>query len=119
MKKNPIIPFALIAVLGIIAMIIISAVGVNEQDKIANGGGETEEAADPQTLIQNCTGCHGGNLEGATGPNLQNIGDTYSVEEIQEIIVNGREDKGMPGGLVSNEEAAVLAEWLAEGQGGE
>ncbi|MGN8645505.1 cytochrome c550 [Gracilibacillus sp. HCP3S3_G5_1] len=116
MKKNPIIPFALIAVLGILAMIILSVVGLNEQERIATGGeeGETTEA-DPEALIQSCIGCHGGDLEGGSGPALNDVHERLDVAEIEDIIINGT-DGGMPGGLVSNEEAAVLAEWLSEGQ---
>ncbi|KAB8128607.1 cytochrome c [Gracilibacillus oryzae] len=117
MKKNPVIPFALIAVLGILAMIVLSVAGLDQQEKIANGGGETVEA-DPEALAQNCIGCHGGDLEGASGPSLQNIGDKYSVEEVQDIIVNGIEGTAMPAGLVSTEEAAILAEWLVTGETG-
>ncbi len=118
MKKNPIIPFALIAVLGILAMIILSVVGLNEQERIATGGdgeGETTEA-DPEALIQSCIGCHGGDLEGGSGPSLNDVHERLSVEEIESMIINGSENGNMPGGLVTNEEAAVLAEWLAEGQ---
>ncbi|GAB2573189.1 cytochrome c550 [Gracilibacillus alcaliphilus] len=115
MKKNPIIPFALIAVLGILTMIIVSAVGVNQQEKIANGGenGETAEAQDPETLIQSCIGCHGGDLEGGSGPALQDVSSRLDQDQITDIIINGT-DGGMPGGLVTNEEAEVLAEWLVE-----
>ncbi len=118
MKKNPIIPFALIAVLGILAMIILSVVGLNEQERIATGGdgeGETTEA-DPEALIQSCIGCHGGDLEGGSGPSLNDVHERLSVDEIESMIINGSENGNMPGGLVTNEEAAVLAEWLAEGQ---
>ena len=45
MRKNPVIPFAIIAVLGIVAMIIISAAGINQREAIENeeegGGGKT------------------------------------------------------------------------------
>ncbi|WP_208585932.1 cytochrome c550 [Gracilibacillus suaedae] len=118
MKKNPIIPFALIAVLGILAMIILSVFGLNEQERIATGGdgeGETTEA-DPEALIQSCIGCHGGDLEGGSGPSLNDVHERLSVEEIESMIINGSENGNMPGGLVTNEEAAVLAEWLSEGQ---
>ncbi|GAE91173.1 cytochrome c551 [Gracilibacillus boraciitolerans JCM 21714] len=118
MKKNPIIPFALIAVLGILAMIIFSVIGLNEQDKIASDGEESSEEStireDPEAIVQSCIGCHGGDLEGATGPSLQNIGSKYNQEEIYEIIVNGIEGTGMPSGVVPNEEAEILSKWLAE-----
>ncbi|MDX8045962.1 cytochrome c [Gracilibacillus sp. S3-1-1] len=116
MKKNPLIPFALIAILGILAVIILSVVGMNEkQDRMATGDeGETTEA-DPEALIQSCIGCHGGDLEGASGPSLNDVDERLDMTEIENIIINGT-DGGMPGGLVNNEEAEVLAEWLSEGQ---
>ncbi len=119
MKKNPIIPFALIAVLGILAMIIFSVIGLNEQDKIANpdeGGGEELTIEDAEAISQSCIGCHGGDLEGGSGPSLQDVGSKYSQEEVHDIIMNGIEGTSMPGGLVSNEEAEILAQWLVEEQ---
>ncbi|WP_058307424.1 cytochrome c550 [Gracilibacillus massiliensis] len=118
MKRNPIIPFALIAVLGILAMIIFSVVGLNEQEKIANPdeGGEEVTIEDAEEISQSCIGCHGGDLEGGSGPSLQDVGSKYSQEEVYDIIVNGIEGTSMPGGVVTNEEAEVLAEWLVEGQ---
>ncbi|WP_163539609.1 cytochrome c550 [Gracilibacillus sp. YIM 98692] len=118
MKKNPIIPFALIASLGILAMIVLSVVGLNEQDKIAGEGEEENDVVldDPEAIAESCIGCHGGDLEGASGPSLQQVGSKYSQEEIYEIIMNGIEGTNMPGGLVESEEAEVLSEWLAEKQ---
>ena len=68
-----------------------------------------------------CINCHGENLEGgAVGVPLNMIGSNLSVEEITEVITNGR--GAMPGGLVTNEEdIKALAEWLStlkgEGEG--
>ncbi|MCM3569349.1 DUF2628 domain-containing protein [Neobacillus mesonae] len=59
---------------------------------------------------QVCISCHGGNLEGGIGPALTNIGSKYSQDEIKEIILNGRGN--MPGNLVSEDEAGMIAEWL-------
>lgn len=120
MRRNPVIPFAIIAVLGIIAMIVVSTAGLNQQEAIESGeahGGEQEQAetanASPEELFQaKCASCHGGNLEGGVGPNLTQVGSRYSAEEIQEIIVNGK--GAMPAGLYTGEQAQILAEWLAE-----
>ncbi|MCA1021409.1 c-type cytochrome [Halobacillus litoralis] len=120
MRKNPVIPFAIIAVLGIVAMIIVSSAGINQREAIESeeeGGGEqTEEtaSADPEEMYQNkCSSCHGGDLSGGAGPNLQEVGSRYSAEEIQDIIINGKGSQ-MPPGLYTGEQAAQLAEWLAE-----
>lgn len=37
----------------------------------------------------NCLGCHGGDLEGGSGPALTNFGDTLSNEEIHTTIEEG------------------------------
>ncbi|MBH0229899.1 cytochrome c [Halobacillus yeomjeoni] len=120
MRKNPVIPFAIIAVLGIVTMIIVSAAGINQREAIQNeehGGGEKQEetaSASPEEMFQSkCSSCHGGNLEGGAGPNLQKVGSSYSADEIKDIIVNGK-GSAMPAGLYTGEQAAKLAEWLAE-----
>ncbi|MGP4067706.1 cytochrome c550 [Halobacillus sp. B29] len=121
MRRNPVIPFAIIAVLGIVAMIIVSAAGINQREAIQNeeeNGGEQQQEetanANPEEMFQSqCASCHGGNLEGGTGPNLTEVGSRYSAEEIQDIIVNGK-GSAMPAGLYTGEKAAALAEWLAE-----
>lgn len=115
MSRNPLIPFGLIAVVGIVAAIIFSVIGLSEQQNIAEGdeGGETV-SLDPEAIAQSCMGCHGQELAGTEqAPELQNVGSRLSEEEINDIIVNGIEGTAMPGGVVSNEEAQVLAEWLA------
>ncbi|MGV2622125.1 UNVERIFIED_CONTAM: cytochrome c [Halobacillus marinus] len=120
MRRNPVIPFAVIAVLGIIAMIIVSTAGNNQREAIQNeeeGGGEQQEEtvdANPEEMFQSkCSSCHGGDLSGGAGPNLQEVGSRYSAEEIEDIIVNGK-GSAMPPGLYTGEQATQLAEWLAE-----
>lgn len=119
MKRNPVIPFAMIAVIGILTMFIISWVGVGQNEAIKNegenGGEKQEEAsAKPEDIFQNnCATCHGADLSGGNGPNLQTVGSKYSKDEIKEIILNGK-GQAMPAGLIPAEEATVVAEWLAE-----
>ncbi|MEN1970509.1 cytochrome c550 [Lentibacillus sp. N15] len=125
MKKNPVIPYALIAVIGIALVIVISIVGINQRDAIqkAEEGGDTEQSADneeggetsddPEAIFKdNCATCHGDDLSGAMGPNLQEVGGRHSEEEIHDIIMNGKGQ--MPQGLVPEEQADALAKWLAE-----
>ncbi|WP_373892833.1 c-type cytochrome [Virgibacillus natechei] len=138
MKRNPVIPYAVIAVLGIITVLIISLVGVGQREDIQqaeegngeeeqqeesqgeeesgedSGGGETTE--DPSEIFEsNCASCHGSDLSGGAGPELAEVGNRYSADEIQEIIINGT-DGGMPGGLVDDDQAEAIATWLEEGQ---
>ena len=123
MKRNPVIPFALIALIGIVLVIVLSVVGLNQQEAIEKqeeGGGEKqaqEEGAsvdDPNAIFQsNCISCHGADLTGGAGPDLTKVGGRYSKAEIKEIILNGKGDI-MPPGLVPEPKAAALAEWLSK-----
>ncbi len=120
MKTN-IIPFAIIAIVGIFAVVIVSSIGVSQRADIQNAeenGGETEEvteeeASDPEALFANsCASCHGGDLTGGAGPDLTTVGASLSAEEIQDIIENGQGT--MPPGLLQGQEANEVAAWLAE-----
>ncbi|MBM7661575.1 cytochrome c551 [Bacillus mesophilus] len=76
----------------------------------ATGG--TAEVSDGEKLYrQSCANCHGGNLEGSMGPNLQKVGSKYSEEEILSIIVNGQ--GSMPKGVLQGSDAEAVAAWLA------
>ena len=75
-----------------------------------NGGGDTAASAE-QIYKQNCASCHGQDLSGGVGPNLQKVGSKYSKEQIKEIIANGR--GAMPAGIIKGEDADKVAEWLA------
>jgi cytochrome c550 len=116
MNRNPLIPFALIAILGIGAMFLFSFVGLDNADEIARGDEETEEVGEAQTpeelYAANCLSCHGDQLQGGFGPALANIGSQYDVEHIEGVINNGQ--GSMPPALVDPEKAKALAEWLAE-----
>lgn len=125
MSRNPVIPYAIIAALGILAVIIISYLGANqrlaiEEDNNDNGEEATEEveegetAMDAEDIFKNsCANCHGDDLSGeGSNPDLTEVGSRLSAEEIEEIINEGQGD--MPAEMASPEEAEVLAEWLEE-----
>ncbi|MED5077054.1 cytochrome c [Geobacillus stearothermophilus] len=76
----------------------------------SNGGGDTAAAAE-QIFKQNCASCHGQDLSGGVGPNLQKVGSKYSKDQIKDIIANGR--GAMPAGIIKGEDADKVAEWLA------
>ncbi|GGI11114.1 cytochrome c550 [Gottfriedia solisilvae] len=116
MKRNPLIPFALIAALGIAVMLIISLKGAKQADEIANGGKKEEQTASTkpdEIYAQTCVSCHGDQLQGAVGPNLTKVGAKYSEEEIKAILQNGKEG-GMPAGLVSGAQLDAVSKWLSE-----
>ncbi|MGG5251984.1 cytochrome c551 [Neobacillus sp. SM06] len=91
------------------ALVTVLAACGGGTDTSQNGGAQ---AGDPQKIVsQKCSTCHGGNLEGSVGPNLQKIGSKYSKDEILNIIKNGK--GGMPAGVISGKDAEKVAEWLA------
>lgn len=79
----------------------------------SNGGTQDTSAGNPEEIVSNsCISCHGENLQGGAGPALNKIGAKYTQNDIEDIIKNGK--NGMPAGVISNEEAAIVAEWLSQ-----
>lgn len=119
MKRNPVIPYILIMAFGIGLMIILSFKGLGDAKELANekgnGSEKTEVAASkPEDIYkQSCIGCHGEKYQGAVGPALKGVGSKYSKEEIMTIVTKGK-GTGMPSGLVKEEQAAAMADWLAD-----
>ena len=125
--KNAVMPYAIIAILGVAAVIIISVIGLNHQVEVAEGDtteqveqegtaeGETA-GVDAETVYQNnCAMCHGADLSGGGAPELTAVGAKYSADEIKDIIQNGT--GGMPPmPAVQGEELEALATWLSEKQ---
>ena len=126
--KNAAAPYAIIAILGIAAVIIISVIGLNQRADIAEGdepeqveeGGEVAEGetagGDADAVYQsNCAMCHGADLTGGAGPDLTAVGSSLSADEIKDIIQNGQ--GGMPAiPAVQGEELDALSTWLSEKQ---
>ncbi|MFC2948376.1 cytochrome c550 [Virgibacillus sediminis] len=126
--KNPVIPYAIIAVAGILTVIVFSLIGVNQREAIqeehngeqteesegnAEESGEGETTADPAAIFEaNCASCHGADLSGGAGPDLTEVGSRLSQEEIKDIIINGQ--GSMPAGMATEPQAEVLSQWLAE-----
>src|SRR5699024_12594054 len=97
MKKN-ILPFGIIAIVGIFAAIIIFYVGVDQRKDIQqaeeNGGEENGESMDEgeEVLQQNCATWHGDDLSGGNGPDLTKVGSEMSKDDIHDINENGKGD---------------------------
>lgn len=117
MKRN-VLPFGIIAIVGIFAAVIVFYIGVEQRNDIASGGNNndanTEEVTtDPEEIFaSNCASCHGDDLSGGAGPDLTAVGGSLSEDDIKDVITNGQGT--MPGGLVDGEELDILAEWLSE-----
>lgn len=80
----------------------------------AKEGGAPSAAINAETVFkQNCASCHGQNLEGVVGPNLQKIGAQLDEKQIADIIKNGK--GGMPPGILKKQpEIQAVAKWLSE-----
>jgi len=115
MNRNPLIPFALIAVFGIGLMFLLSFVGLGNMEEIAQGEDaapqEDTAAATPEEIFQGkCAACHGADFGGGAGPDLHGVGDKYSPDEIKQILQEGRGI--MQGGMVPAEKLDEMVEWL-------
>ncbi|MCK9909585.1 cytochrome c, partial [Microbacteriaceae bacterium K1510] len=70
--------------------------------------GGTYDAATAETVFKNnCSSCHGQNLEGVVGPNLTKVGSKYTKDQILEILQKGKGQ--MPAGLVKGGDADTIA----------
>ncbi|QNG61188.1 cytochrome c550 [Metabacillus idriensis] len=118
MNRNPLIPFALVAVIGIGLMFFLSIKGLGDMKEMAGEGkeedksGEVANASPEEIYQQSCISCHGENYEGGAGPALKGAGDRLGVDGIKETIKNGRGN--MPPGLVPDEKLDEMAEWVSK-----
>ncbi|MDR6122332.1 cytochrome c [Neobacillus drentensis] len=119
MKRNPVIPFILIMVFGLVLVFVMSFKGLGDMKEVAsekgegNGSEKTEVAASkPEDIYkQTCVACHGDQYQGVVGPTLKGVGGKYSKDQLIEIVTKGKGN--MPAGLVPQEQAAAMADWLA------
>ncbi|MDT9026542.1 c-type cytochrome [Rossellomorea yichunensis] len=63
-----------------------------------------------EIIKDTCISCHGSYLEGGAGPGLVGLSQRMSEENIITILENGNDN--MPAGLVSPDEARLLADFL-------
>lgn len=115
MSKNPVVPYAIIAIVGIALVIVLAYIGVNQREAIRNPEANTkvEDATNPEDIYKSsCASCHGGDLTGVSAPSLTEIGSKYSADEIKNIINNGK--GSMPAGMATAPQAEELAKWLVE-----
>ncbi|NJP37104.1 c-type cytochrome [Alkalicoccus luteus] len=87
-----------------------NANNTNEEAADNNGGDDGEyDLANGEELYQgNCASCHGGELEGGTGPALEG----YSFDEVLSAIQEG--PGSMPADLVEGDDADDVAAWVED-----
>ncbi|MBP1965088.1 c-type cytochrome [Paenibacillus aceris] len=102
----------------LIMIMIVLTLGLtacgNNGNKKQNDAQTTAVNADPQKIYQNfCISCHGNQLQGGEGPNIQKVGERLTEAEIIKRIQKG--GGGMPPFQVAlkEEELKALATWLA------
>ncbi len=91
--------------------LVLAACGGDDKD---SGSSKSEKPEGEKLVMQSCTSCHAGNLQGrGNTPDLNKVGSRLSEEEILDIIENGT-GNGMPPKVLKGEDAKKAAAWLAE-----
>lgn len=101
---------------GFSIVLLLGACGGNEEnieEAVVTGDGQaTSEDGEAVYRAASCFSCHGADLEGASGPNLQEVGARLNEEQIRTVVVEGT--SVMPGGMVEDQEDLDnLVEWLS------
>ncbi|MED0707290.1 c-type cytochrome [Aneurinibacillus aneurinilyticus] len=84
----------------------------NQNQSAATGAG----GDDAMKIMQGkCISCHGQNLKGGVGPELEKVGGRLDKAGIVKVIKEGRPGTAMPGGLLNNDEdIEKVATYLAQ-----
>ncbi|MZQ86041.1 c-type cytochrome [Paenibacillus sp. 5J-6] len=77
-------------------------------------GGTTTKVEASAVFKANCVSCHGVNLEGAVGPNLQKVGSKLSKDQVAATVTNGKGAMPSFKGKLNDDEISSLATWLAD-----
>lgn len=120
MNRNPVIPFVIIMVFGIVLMFGLSFKGMGDAKSTAKEKTGTTSTAKTDTAATNpegiykstCIGCHGEQYQGVVGPSLKGIGSKLSVDQIKQIITHGKGN--MPPNLVPEDKADAMAKWVSQ-----
>jgi cytochrome c551 len=110
--KSPWLPLSAL----LVAMVMLTfGCGKSEDVNILEQDRQGPYAKAVQLYEQSCQSCHGANLEGDVGPNLQHIGSRMSGADIESKIAAG--GGAMPAfkslHILSDAQIKQLAEWLA------
>ncbi|MFS0786295.1 cytochrome c [Shouchella sp. 1P09AA] len=118
MKGRPLIPFAIIALLGIVLMVAMSAIGVDQRASMDEEEEEPVEIGDPveygQGIVESsCISCHANDLGGtASAPAINDLEGELSHDEIVDIVTNGQGNMPAFGSSLQPEEIDAVADYL-------
>lgn len=96
--------------------LLLTACSSGGENNAPQGNKDTTTAMEPKEVyMNNCSSCHGGNLQGAMGPSLEKIGDKMNKDEILQVLENGK--GSMPAqSHIPQDQRDQLATWLVEQQ---
>jgi mono/diheme cytochrome c family protein len=110
--------FCTAAVLGLGILFEKAATHTATEQKAVTSSKMPEGALDANaaqtTFKQNCMSCHGTELQGGAGPNLQKVGGKLTPEQIYKKIESGGGVMPSFKTQLKNEDVANLARWLGE-----
>lgn len=105
----------LMTLCGVLLIGILAGCSSNEANDSGTSNDASNEELEVSTVYkQNCLACHGDQLQGGVGPNLQEVGSRLSQEDIAQLIYDGQGTMPAFGDKLSDEEINELAQWLSE-----
>lgn len=91
----------------------LAACGGGQSSGTSNNAAGSSAKSNPRAIFEkHCSSCHGNNLQGKVGPNLQHIGKDMTKKQILHQIKNG--GGGMPANVINGKKAQKVAAWLAK-----
>ncbi|MFV5936476.1 cytochrome c551 [Mammaliicoccus sciuri] len=100
--------------MGMISVIALSSLVFAGCGQSSDDSSKEEYSSQGEKIFKNnsCVGCHGKDLDGASGPSLKKVGAKMSESDIEKIINEGKGN--MPSQVVNEKEAKEVAKWLAK-----
>nr|WP_263314001.1 cytochrome c [Mammaliicoccus sp. Marseille-Q6498] len=100
--------------MGIISLVALTSITLAGCGQSSDDSKSESHTSKGEELFKNnsCVGCHGKDLEGASGPSLKNVGSKKSEADIEKIINEGK--GSMPSKVVDEKDAKEIASWLAK-----
>ncbi|SFS33287.1 c-type cytochrome [Marininema halotolerans] len=90
---------------------MVSLTACNQEQSKNN---QSSASASPkQVFSNNCSSCHGEQLQGGMGPDISKVGERYSAKEIAAIIEHGQ-GQMPPQNQLEAKDREKLAQWLAQ-----